>query len=63
MAKPEKKEDVRNSVDVAAIQSELLDDLTAEQPESKDSKSSFPKDFSASGSGKGGGGSDATIES
>lgn len=63
MLKPKSHEDVRSSQKVTEIENEMLEKLSGETAKVEGQDRTFPQDFSASGGGKGGGGSGATIES
>lgn len=63
MSKPNSQDDVRRSENVTAIEKEMLERLSGESEKTESQERTFPEDFSASGDGKGGGGSTATIES
>lgn len=58
----QQNDNARQSEPVSKFENEILENLTAAPKDQKTSDKVFPADFSASGTGKGGGGSSASIE-
>ncbi|MDM4018269.1 hypothetical protein [Roseiconus lacunae] len=54
--------DVRSNKSVSDLENKILDHLTTDRNKDGEVNPVFPTDFSASGSGKGGGGNVASIE-
>ncbi|MCC9600389.1 hypothetical protein LOC67_07440 [Stieleria sp. JC731] len=52
----------RVSNEVANLENEILNSLTSDSKTKEENKQFFPADFSASGTGKGGGGNTGSIE-
>ena len=62
MSQQKRPSDIRLASESKDAEAKLLDSLNQSEPQSAKPAQPFPKDFSASGNGKGGGGSTAAIE-